>query len=394
MITADRPTQPPTTGRYAVVFADLTVDARALLASTAGLTDLAHSRDFTGQVVQPERTGAADGVIFGELGVAVVAADPEQVRAMQGSPEASGRILSVSPELVHHVMTEPPQPFADTEEFTWGLQAVGASTSPMSGQGVKLAVLDTGFELTHPDFTGRDITAQSFLAGQEPQDGHGHGTHTAGTACGPATPTTGRRYGVATQAQMFIGKVLGDTGSGTDAGILAGINWAIANECDIVSMSLGADVAQVNPTYTAVGSRALDRGTLIVAAAGNNADRPDGNYGFVGTPANSPNILAVAAVDQQLAVAPFSARSGSGQGGQVDLAGPGVDVYSSWILPMQYNTISGTSMSTPHVSGLAALWAEVSKTRGRELWAILTGQSRPLSAPSVDVGSGLLVAPQ
>jgi subtilisin family serine protease len=159
-------------------------------------------------------------------------------------------------------------------------------------------------------------------------------------------------------------------------------------------MSLGADVVEPSPAYTAAGRRALDQGSLIVAAAGNNADRQNGDVGFVGVPANSPEILAVGALDPFLAVAWFSARSGAVPGGQVDLAAPGVDVYSSWPLPDCYTTISGTSMATPHVAGLAALWAEETGLRGRELWQTLTGAARRLTAPSVDVGSGLPLAPR
>lgn len=159
-------------------------------------------------------------------------------------------------------------------------------------------------------------------------------------------------------------------------------------------MSLGADVQQVHPPYTAAGKRALDQGSLIIAAAGNNADRPQNNYGFVGTPANSPHIMAVGALDQQLEPAYFSARSLPSTGGRIDLAGPGVDVYSSWLMPERYNTISGTSMATPHAAGVAALWAEATGYRGRELWTALVQDSQRLLAPSVDVGSGLVLAPQ
>ena len=285
--------------------------------------------------------------------------------------------------------------FADTEQLTWGLQATGVASSPHTGAGVKVAVLDTGFDLTHPDFAGRAIQSKSFVAGQAVQDEHGHGTHCVGTSCGPRSPAGTRRYGCAPEAEIYVGKVLSNGGSGTDSGILLGIDWALSNGCDVVSMSLGADVATVSKTYEAVGSRALRRKCLIVAAAGNNAHRPS-DPGFVGVPANSPSIVAVAALDSQLSVAPFSARTSSVRGGQVDIAGPGVGVFSSWPMSKgRYRSISGTSMATPHVAGIAALWAEATGRTGRGLWCTVTAEARrqltPLGRRGRGVGPGAAV---
>jgi subtilisin family serine protease len=285
---------------------------------------------------------------------------------------------------------EPAEPrWRDNDRLTWGLQAVNAATSSYSGRGVKVAVLDTGLDATHPDFAGRTITAQSFVPGETAQDGHGHGTHCIGTACGPESPTDGRRYGVAYEAEIFAGKVLSDQGSGTDSSILAGINWAVSHGCAVISMSLGAEATAPHPPYSYAGRRALVQGTLIIAAAGNNASRP-GDPGFVGAPANSPDIMAVAAVDSQLSIAPFSARSLPGRGGQVDVAGPGVAVYSSWLMPAKYQTIDGTSMATPHAAGVAALWAQATGRTGLELWATLAKESQRLAELSADVGSGMV----
>lgn len=408
-----------TTGRYVVVFADAS-DPAPMLRDVAGMSSVASSRDFTGQAVDMDATVGADATVFAELGMAVVSGDPTQMGTLTNAAAERGTaVLAVVPELIHHVMPAPGYVqgyrdgvddlanrlgnddgsggndgplFEDTEEFTWGLQAVGIELAGFTGEGIKVAVLDTGMDLEHPDYADRSITHKSFVTGESAQDGHGHGTHCIGSSLGN-TSEQGRRYGVASQAEIYVGKVLGDQGSGSDAGILAGINWAVSNGCAVISMSLGADVPEPHPPYTVAGERALARGTLIIAAAGNNADRP-GNPGFVGAPANSPSIIAVAAVDSSLQVARFSARSTPLRGGQVDLAGPGVAVYSSWPMPERYNTISGTSMATPHAAGVAALWAQATGRRGMELWATLAMETQRLDLPSLDVGLGMVrVAP-
>jgi subtilisin family serine protease len=285
--------------------------------------------------------------------------------------------------------------FSDNATHTWGLQATKVAVSKFSGKGIRVAVLDTGLDLKHPDFVGRSVLSRSFITGvPTAQDGHGHGTHCTGTACGSLQPGLGRRYGVAYGAQILIGKVLSDGGSGADAGILAGIDWAIANKAQIISMSLGADTPSTSVAYETVGQRALNAGTLIVAAAGNNARRSLGSFGFVGRPANSRTFMAVGAVDALLRIADFSARDTTRQAGTaVDIAGPGVNVYSSWPMPTRTRIISGTSMATPHVAGIAALWAQATGDRGAALWQRLITNARTLSLPVADVGRGLVQAP-
>jgi len=140
----------------------------------------------------------------------------------------------------------------------------------------------------------------------------------------------------------------------------------------------------------------LAAGTLVVAAAGNNANRSAGQFGFVSPPSNADAAMAVAALDSQLRMANFSARSSTvtGEGGKVNIAGPGVNVFSSWPMATRYNTISGTSMATPHVAGIAALWAQATGAVGAALWTKVTQSARGLGASSADVGVGLVQAPQ
>lgn len=415
-----------TTGKYLVLFREdaITEGTRLLSESMETLT--------------------TEPLIFNELGVAVVDADVAQINSL-GLSIASDEspILAIEPERVVYSLhdvnlqdqvqpvtaplsgtislskeylrgyqdainsltsrllpSEPSQeakPAAgDDLMATWGLRATQVMNSQRSGQGIKVAVLDTGFDLAHPDFIGRKVTAKSFVEGQAVQDGNGHGTHCIGTACGPRAPKSGPRYGIAYEAEIFAGKVLSNQGSGSDSQILQGIEWAIANGCDIVSMSLGAPV-QVGASYSrvfeAVAQRALQRGTLIIAAAGNSSNRAQGVTRPISHPANCPSIMAVAALDSDLKVANFSDRGINPNGGRVDIAGPGVGVRSSWPMPTQYRSISGTSMATPHVAGIAALHAEASGLRGKNLWKLLVQSTQPVAVPTIDVGAGLVQAP-
>ena len=159
-----------------------------------------------------------------------------------------------------------------------------------------------------------------------------------------------------------------------------------------VIASVGNDMAAPQP-FEQVGQRALAAGTLIIAAAGNNSRRP-ADVEPVNHPANCPSILAVAALDETLAVTFFSCGGVNPSGGQVDIAGPGLHVRSSWPRPTLYATESGTSMATPHVAGIAALHAEANPgMRGASLGWLLLQSARRLNAPTADVGAGLVQAP-
>lgn len=426
----DLVTLPETTGRYLVLLPENEIDAgiRALTDST-GIRTMARASDFESHTVSAEQLENADVIVFDRLGVAVVSADPDQVQSIRTATATNSAVLAIEPERVVYAIQatglsiEYLKGYQDainhligqatlsngqqtTTAFangsaTWGLQATKVIDTPYSGLGAKIAVLDTGLDLTHPDFAGRKITSQSFISGEEVQDKLGHGTHCIGTACGPRNPSTLPRYGIAYNAEIFVGKVLSNQGSGADGGIIAGIEWAISNGCQVISMSLGAPTRPgdtYSQVYEQIGQRSLRMGTLIVAAAGNESqDRSTGKRlnppNPVGHPANAPSIMAVAAVDSQLVIASFSNGSINPRGGQIDIAGPGVDVYSTWPLPTRYRTISGTSMATPHVAGIAALYIGATGQTGNNLWGLLMRDAQRLSLSSIDVGAGLVQAP-
>ncbi len=284
------------------------------------------------------------------------------------------------------------EPVEDTEFATWGLQVTGVLTSPYSGRGVRVAVLGTGMDLQHPDFAGRRIEGRSFIAGETVQSRFGYTTHLIGTACGPREPVRGRRYGIAWGAEIFVGKVLSDAGSGTDSAVLAGMNWALHQGCQVILLYVGSDRPPL-PIYERIARQCLDQGALLIAAAGQGAQRPV-SFGSVASPANCRSVMAVGGVDQRLRMASFSPRSGSFAGGEIDLVGPAIRVYSAFSAPRLYEYASGTSRAAAHVAGIAALWIEATGVTGHGLWQTLSAHAQRLPLPSVDVGAGLVRAPQ
>jgi len=408
-----------TTGRYIITFReDAVTEGLDILSDRAGIMGLANAADFPESALDLSQLESTGGAVFPTLGVAVVSLEEAAVSSIMTSAAENSAILAIEPERIFYAIdnglsadylegyrdaanhlyekttnttdlagVDPQKCFADDIQSTWGLKATKAIDSKWTGNGMKVAVLDTGMDLLHPDFAGRSIVSQSFVPGEEVQDENSHGTHCIGTACG-FKDLNSRRYGIAYESTIYVGKVLSNAGSGNGAWILAGMEWAIANGCQVISMSLGNTVPTPSPAYETVGRRALQNRCLIVAAAGNHGP------GTVGQPANSPSIMAVAALDSCLKVPDFSCPSGASPGAKVDIAAPGVKVYSS--VPMnkgRYAAFSGTSMATPHIAGLAALYAQSTGKRGSKLWQLLTSHAMALPLPNNRVGSGLLQAP-
>jgi subtilisin family serine protease len=395
------------TGRYIVTFKENSTDEGVRSLNAQGLR-VADARDYDNQGITLDRVGDADAVSFPEIGAALVSRPALEARGLSAQSEipSDSAIETIEPEYfvfanadaaylrgfvraaeaIARDLQAAEEAEVEAEEdplvlgTTWGLIKCNVPPSLRSGAGMRVAVLDTGLDLGHPDFAGRPIVSQTFV-GQPVQDLHGHGTHTTGTACGPKAPAGAiPRYGIAYRAPIYVGKVLSNSGGGTTATVLAGMNWAIANRCVVISMSLGAQ-APVQAAYTAAGAAALNKGCLIIAAAG-NAAAP------TGAPANSPTIMAVASLDPNLAPSAFS------DFGKIEIAAPGRDVFSSLPRPTKYGTLSGTSMATPHVSGCAALLAETSPAlRGMALWRKLQATAKPLPFPPARVGKGLVQAP-
>ncbi|MEU6236782.1 S8 family serine peptidase [Kitasatospora sp. NPDC047058] len=430
----DRPGGPGTgrgaeyTGRYVVLFDpgnhESGINALRASADIAPVERVRGSAEPASVTELLERPDVS--VFFEDLAAAVVEVRPEKRHALVTTAEAESSILAAEPERLVYAspITAPHQaptdffpayrsdgdvvdrqsqaeaataqgPALDEQNVTWGLQAIRANLSAMTGRGVKIAVLDTGVDTDHPDLVGRIDATVSFVPGQSVEDLHGHGTHCIGTAAGPANPAQKPRYGVATEARVLVAKVLDNTGHGPDGQILAGLAWAINNGARVISMSLGAEVqpGELFPqTYELVAKNALDMGVVIVAAAGNASLRP-GFVAPVERPANCPSILAVASVDKALQTATSSCGAINGDGGEVDIAAPGKFIISA-APGGGHAVMSGTSMATPHVAGLLAMLIQANPDdSAAQLKARLLATAFPLSQPGRDVGAGLVQAP-
>ncbi len=306
----------------------------------------------------------------------------------------------------------------------WGLKSVKATDSPFDGSGITVAVLDTGIDPSHPAFAHCELVQNNFTT-ESDNDQHGHGTHCAGTIFGG--DVSGTRIGIARNIRRaLIGKVLG-AGGGTSATIAHAIEWAVDGGANVISMSLGIDFPgyvdslvnqggyDINPAtslaleayranvnlFTELASYvqmhgSFGQGTIIVAASGNESKRPEYEIA-VAPPAAGTGIVSVGALQETnsgLAVAFFSNN-------QVDIAAPGVNIISAFP-GGGLRSMSGTSMATPHVAGVAVLWAQrqLEMTGRVESQALLvrllaSGTLASLTAgvEEEDVGTGIVQAP-
>jgi subtilisin family serine protease len=362
--------------------------------------------------------------------------DDTEVGDALHDPDVDDVVLSIPFTLI-----EPFKSSADLPEtsISWGIETVRAATSPHDGRGVTVAILDTGIDLTHEAFAGlmfpsahlMDFSVDETGRAGSAADQHGHGTHVAGTIAG--RPVNGQRIGVAPGIErVLIGKVLGPKGAPTEA-VFNAITWALRERADIVSMSLGIDFPRVVSSLIANGlppdiaaARALEayrsnvrlfdrlaelvearakqgRGALLIAAAGNESRRKK-NPEFtvpVAPPAAADGFISVGAVGRA-ATPEFSLEVAAFSNTGCLLSAPGVSILSAKLgggLVSQ----DGTSMATPHVAGVAALWTQklfpgpVNRPPGwaKDVQRYLETYARsPEGLTRNDIGLGIAQAPQ
>ncbi|MEU6657496.1 S8 family serine peptidase [Streptomyces sp. NPDC046821] len=291
---------------------------------------------------------------------------------------------------------------ASLDESVPQIGADEAHKRGVTGKGVKVAVLDTGYDKGHPDLKGRVVAEQDFTGdGGGVQDEQGHGTHVSSTVAGTGAASGGRYAGVAPGADLIEGQVLDYSGSGYDSWILAGMEWAAAQGADIVSMSLGGSQASdgTDAMSAAVDRISREHGTLFVIAAGNTGDQT------IGSPGAADEALTVGSVTKSGELSSFSSR-GPRQGRwavKPEIAAPGSDIVAARAagtladaaVNSSYASLSGTSMATPHVAGAAALLKQKHPDwTGQQLKAALVGTASEVKGTTVDqTGGGLTDVP-
>lgn len=254
------------------------------------------------------------------------------------------KIKYIEPDVEVHTLgkltsTGKPTP---SQTLPWGISTIAANSAwdITKGSGVKVAVIDTGIDNTHPDLSANVKGGVTFVFGTRTyKDDNGHGTHVSGTI-GAINNGFGV-VGVAPEVSLYGVKVLDRTGSGSASNVINGINWAVTNHMQVITMSLGTS-SDVQAIHDAINA-AQNQGIVIVAAAGNDYGGP------ISYPAAYDGVITVTATDINNNMAGFS-----NIGPQADFAAPGVNVYSTY-KGGAYATMSGTSMATPHVTGVVAL---------------------------------------
>lgn len=311
------------------------------------------------------------------------------VRAAKSDAAAVWR--SVLAGSASHVWLDGREKVADADSNAQ-IGVPAARSRGLTGQGVTVAVLDTGVDATHPDLANVAATLDFTGSPTGAVDDNGHGTHVASILAGSGVASSGQYAGVAPGARLIAGKVCDKNGNCDDSNVIAGMQWAAAQGAKVVNLSLGSSFSDgTDPVSAAVNQLTASTGTLFVCAAGN-----EGESFAISSPAAADAALAVGSVGRQDQISDFDSfgpRKGD-YAVKPDLVAPGENIVAARAagtslgtpVGTQYTTLSGTSMATPHVSGTATLLAQLHPDwHADRLKAALMGATDPLPDTNVSV---------
>jgi thermitase len=284
------------------------------------------------------------------IGVQVITVSKGQAMKMAKAYSSNARVAYAEPDVVAEVMGSPDDPGFVNQWALVKIQAPQAWDVTTCSPTINIAILDTGVDLDHPDLAGKIVSNINFSGSNTTDDVYGHGTHVAGIAAAITNNGIGVA-GLGYNSAIMNVKVLADNGAGTHSQIAAGIIWAADNGAQIINLSLGSGAS--SQTLEDAVNYAWSKGVVVVAAAGNNGNS------IKMYPAAYANCIAVAATNANDALASWSSY-----GDWVTVAAPGTGIYST-LKDSGYGYMSGTSMASPFVAGLAALvFTTVSDTNG------------------------------
>nr|MBC7244656.1 S8 family serine peptidase [Chloroflexota bacterium] len=310
------------------------------------------------------------------LGVQVVQVPAEQMATALARYRANSRVAYAEPDYLAYGTLTPNDPYYSSMQYgPQKIQADRAWDITTGSPTVIVAVVDSGADFQHPDLQGKLIAGWDFINNDaDPTDDHGHGTHVAGIV-GAVTNNGEGIAGIGYQTRLLIVKVLDDSNGGTYSGIAQGIIYAADHGASIINLSLGGTA--FSQTLLDAVEYTWSRGVLLVAAAGNYASSSP----FY--PASFEHVMAVAATD-----ADDNRWSSSNYGNYISVSAPGVNIYSTnWnkTSGTGYAYRTGTSMATPHVSGMAALLLAQDPSRSNaQLWSIIESTADDLGAVGWD----------
>lgn len=364
-------------------------DKLATLNKSIRLDSINNISNATLKEIKPEK-------VFNSINSFVAPLTSEQVNALK----RSGATLQLDQE--RHILGFPDRSLSgvdESAEYTYGLQNIGIpqirqNYPKLTGQGVVVGIIDTGIDPKHPAFKGKHIVFKDFTEAhkKDPYDDNGHGTHVAGTISGLGTAPA---FGIAPKVKLVVAKVFSASGGATDAILLEAMEWMLTQNVKLVSNSWGGyqdDTNLEKDPYNLMVQAWVDKNIFPSFAAGNEG--PSDNS--VGIPGGLPIAYAVGAVDSSDGTASFSSRGPITWDGvsynKPEICAPGVKVHSS-VPGGKYASYSGTSMATPHLSGVVALMLQAKPSLTvEETKKILAESSKDIGAPLTECGSGRLDA--